>query len=68
LQLRELSSQDARGPGRLSMQQLSLKQVLRDIFGFAVVVMVLCALFGGVTVGGVHHGIGCSCERGVVIQ
>jgi len=31
-------------------------------------VLLLWALLFGVTYGGKHHGVGCSCERGVTVE
>lgn len=35
---------------------------------FCIAVILVWGLLFGVTVGGKHHGIGCSCERGVMVE
>ena len=36
--------------------------------GFIVTVVVLWAFLFGVTYGGKHHGLSCSCSKGVVVE
>ncbi len=40
----------------------------RAVLSIALFVAVCCALCGGVTVNGKHHGVGCSCHKGVVVE
>ncbi len=36
--------------------------------GLFMLIATICAMCGGVTYGGVHHQISCSCSKGVGIQ
>jgi hypothetical protein len=42
--------------------------MFKFVIGWALLIALGCALSGGITYNGVHHGISCSCERGVGIE